>query len=230
MSNVDNVVDNRPHCETTDTPPQNHTTGTMEQIYQKVKTMRLSPAARVEVNKLLACAVRAGVAWDLPTSFLEGFTNLTEAIKAGKPVDYEKLEGMNAHCINQDVGGLHGVLERNLDCNINHPAGWKSVSMDGVYISALIHAWNGDNGWELWVEGDIPMRRKRRKTADQLKEYTYFRGKSGSGKTYLLYVGFPITSDRRNIRYAPSMLKSFTPADEWEVLEEYGTFPKLEGK
>lgn len=122
---------------------------------------------------------------------LEGFSNLTEAIKAGEP------------------------------------AWWKDDS-DRAYIEAFNQAWRGKDGWALWVEGEIPLRRK---TADQLEVGTYFLGKAWGDDPYLAYVGRPLEIDTvKTIYYAPGMLKAITPASEWVVLEEYGPFQKPEGK
>lgn len=228
MNNTHNTVDNQPHRGTTNTPHQTHTTGTMEQIYQKVTTMGLSDTARVEVNKLLACAMRAGVAWDIPAFFYEGFSNLTEAIKAGDPIDYEKLDGMNVHCVNPDAGGLHWKLVRNKLRPADIPAGWRREDANNLHVTAFVYSWTDSYGWSLWVEGDIPLIRK---TADQLELYTYFLGQVKGDSPYLAYVGSPLATDTKStIFYAPDMLKSINPSADWEVIEEYGPFQKPDTK
>lgn len=227
MNNTYNTVDNQPHRETTNIPTQNHTTGTMEQIYQKVTTMELSDTARVEVNKLLACAMRAGVAWDIPAFFYEGFSNLTEAIKAGDPIDYENLDGMNVHCVNPDVGGLHWKLVRNKLRPADIPAGWRGEGANNLHVTAFVYSWTGSYGWSLWVEGEIPLVRK---TADRLKVGTYFRGEIPGYMEREAYVGGEEFGIGKRVHRAPSMIESTVPASEWVVLEEYGTSPKPEGK
>lgn len=160
---------------------------------------------------------------------LEGHSNLTEAIQTGKPIDWDKMKGVKVKCVNPSIGTLRGELKRNTAWSENSVAGWyRRDDVDHSYAHALVSAWNDEDGWTLWIDGEIPLRLK---TADQLPDYTYFLGKSGDGKTYLLYTGCPLRSGTiRNIYYAPEMMRSFTPASEWEVLEEYGTFQKPEGK
>ena len=100
--------------------------------------------------------------------------------------------------------------------------------MDNTYVRSLIDAWRGDDGWTLWVEGEVPLARK---TADQLEVGTYFLGELGGRSIDFMYVGRPIDADKeKTIYYAPDMLKAITPASEWVVLEEYGPFQKPEDK
>lgn len=159
---------------------------------------------------------------------LEGFSNLTEAIKAGEPIDWEKLDGLKVQCVNPELGALRGKLERvSLYYPFSAAAWWKDDS-DRAYIEAFNQAWRGKDGWALWVEGEIPLRRK---TADQLEVGTYFLGKAWGDDPYLAYVGRPLEIDTvKTIYYAPGMLKAITPTSEWVVLEEYGPFQKPEGK
>lgn len=159
---------------------------------------------------------------------LAGYSNLTAAISAGEPIDWERLDGKRVQCVKPEVGTLRGKMDRDVRYYTDEPGGWWSSGMDSSYTTAFRSAWNDKYGWALWLEGEVPMRRK---TADQLPDYTYFLGKSGDGETYLLYTGCPIRSGTiRNIYYAPEMKRSFTPASEWVVLEEYGPFQKPEGK
>lgn len=158
---------------------------------------------------------------------LAGFSNLTEAIKAGDPIDYEKLDGLKVQCVNPDVGTIRGTLKRDPDCLPDICGAWWGMSMDDAYINALVDAWHGQSGWTLWVEGEIPLRRK---TADQLPVGTYFRGEVPGYSTRLAYVGGDDSDTEKRVHYAPSMEKFRIPASEWEVLEEYGTFQKPEGK
>lgn len=163
---------------------------------------------------------------------LAGYSNLTAAIKAGDPIDWEKLDGLVAKCVHSTLGDLLYPLE--VDGN-GRKVIWKSegnfwftTSGGNVWAEALGEAWVGQNGWTLWVEGEIPLRRK---TADQLKLGTYFLGKTPEKEAKsLVYVGGWNIRDCKSIYYAPSMLKSDFPATQWEVIEEYGTFQKPEGK
>lgn len=156
---------------------------------------------------------------------LEGYANLTAAIKAGEPIDWESLDGLKVKCVNPGVGELRGVLERDVLCSAERPGAWWKEDMDYLYAMALVYAWWGSDGWSLWVEGEIPLRRK---TADQLEVGTYFRGEIREKKTAEMYVGE--TRGSKVVLYTPRMGKSEFPATEWVVLEEHGPFQKPEGK
>lgn len=159
---------------------------------------------------------------------LSGYSNLTEAIKAGEPIDYEKLDGLKVQCVKSGVGTLYGTLKRDDEVAAEHCEAWWNGLMDESYTTALWSGWNDKHGWTLYVEGEIPLRRK---TADQLKLGTYFLGQLKGESPYLAYVGRPLATDtEKTIYYAPEMLKSITPASEWVVLEEYGPFQKPEDK
>lgn len=168
-----------------------------------------------DVRSLIERAFEAGKA-ERPDP-LTGYSNLTEAIEAGEPIDWEKLDGLKVQCVNPDVGTNRGKLGRNETYTSERSAGWFYKSMDKTYVRSLIDAWHGAKGWTLWVEGEIPLIRK---TADQLEVGTYFRGESGQK----LYVGEEIDSSKI-VRHVPKMEESLFDPSEWVVLEEYGPFP-----
>ena len=158
---------------------------------------------------------------------LEGFSNLTEAIKAGDPIDYEKLDGLNVHCVNPDVGGLHWKLVRNKLRPADIPAGWRREDANNLNVTAFVYSWTGSYGWSLWIEGEIPLRRK---TADQLEPGYFFTGVlSGTTSENLMCVAGDHGIGKR-VRYAFDFMPSHHPASKWEVIEEHGTFQKPEGK
>ena len=201
---------------------------TIDQIYQKVVEMELPPGARAEVNELIATALRAGATWALPTDPLAGYSNLTAAISAGEPIDWEKLDGLKVKCVNPEVRGeIHGTLKQDGSLEPYLPGAWWDRFSNAAYINALYDGWYGNDGWTLWAEGAIPTRRK---TADQLKVGVYFWGQVKGDSPCLVYVGSLPGSDKKTVYYAPEMFKSSTPASKWVVLEEYGTFQKPEGK
>ena len=148
---------------------------------------------------------------------LDGYSNLTDAISTGEPIDYEKLDGFKVQLVHPEMGTLHGTLKRDKRCAPDSFYGWWDGETDCVYARALCPAWDGQNGWSLWVEGEIPLHRK---TADQLEVGTYFRGESGQK----LYVGEEIDSSKI-VRHVPKMEESLFDPSEWVVLEEYGPFP-----
>lgn len=161
---------------------------------------------------------------------LEGFSNLTEAIKAGEPIDWEKLDGLKVQCVNPDVGTIRGTLERDPEFKANKLSGWWNGRMDHVYTIALSQAWLGRDGWTLWVDGEIPLRRK---TADELPLGMCFLGThpevvGGVELRGVVVIG-PSEVDK-SVIYSNAL--SRRAAAEVEVVEEYGigTFLKSEGK
>lgn len=192
--------------------------------------MNLPPLESHKVQHIIQHAFMAGKAEQ--SDPLTGYSNLTAAISAGEPIDYEKLDGLVAKCVHPTLGNLLYPLE--VDGNgrkviwKNEGNFWFTTNGGSVWAEALSAAWHGQKGWTLWVEGEIPLRRK---TADQLGVGTYFLGQSKGDSPYLAYVGRPLINvSEKTIYYAPEMLKAITPATEWEVLEEYGPFQKPEGK
>ena len=198
----------------------------IEQILQELVAVDLPPLESDKVQHLIQHAFMAGKA-EQPDP-LAGYSNLTEAISAGEPIDWEKLDGMKVKCVNPDVGESRGVLKRDYECFVNHVDGWWVGGMDSSYVEAFCSAWDDRHGWTLYVEGEIPLRRK---TAHQLKVGTYFLGERWSDAPRLMYVGRPSESDPANTIYeAPGMFETLTPPSEWRVLEEYGPFQKPDVK
>lgn len=182
------------------------------------------------VKKLVERAFRAGLARNLPADPLTGFSNLTAAIKAGAPVDWERLDGLKVQCVNPDVGSLQGTLERYNLRPANISSAWWSGDSNGAYITALDDGWKGEDGWTLWVEGDIPMRRK---TADQLAPGTGFLGQWRSSDEPELMVLVQFLGERTYRRVKPMVSPAgyFRP-EHVEVIEEYGigTFQNTEAE
>ena len=51
----------------------------------------------------------------------------------------------------------------------------------GMSVACITtNAWHGKDGWALWIEGEVPMRRK---TDDQKKVGTYFLGEETRGES-----------------------------------------------
>lgn len=86
---------------------------------------------------------------------LQGYTNLTAAIEEGT-LDWEQLDGRKVQCVNAAVGTLHGVLERDPSYPACITDGWWNDRMNIIYTYALRDAWDGNDGWVLWVEGAAP--------------------------------------------------------------------------
>lgn len=151
---------------------------------------------------------------------LEGFSNLTVAIKDNEPIDWERLDGLKVQCVKPGVGTLHWKLVRNKLRPADIPAGWWREGADSLYRSAFVYSWTSSYGWSLWVEGDIPLVRK---TADQLEVGTYFLGETREKKIAEVYIGEIF--DSKVVLYPPRMGTSALSASEWVVLEEHGPFP-----
>lgn len=198
----------------------------IEPILQELVDVNLPPIEAQQVQHIIKRAFMAGKAEQADP--LAGYSSLTEAIKAGGRIDYEKLDGMKMQCVHSEMGTLHRTLKRDTLCPPGVPAAWLDGDKGRAYSYALVDAWRGENGWSLWVEGDIPMRRK---TANQLKVGTYFRGRVNNHVVEeTVYVGRAANVDGKIICFSPSMVASQYGAEDWEVLEEYGPFQKPEGE
>ncbi|WP_237236042.1 hypothetical protein [Rothia nasimurium] len=124
---------------------------------------------------------------------LTGWSNLTEAIKAGERIDWGALDGLEAKCVHSEMGALTIRLDRqeDLDGHLLHPAdepnAWheEGSELEGVIESS----WVGNDDWALYIKGELPLRKL---TADQLEPGTCFKGKCmGEVRDCLLYQGRP---------------------------------------
>ena len=166
-----------------------------------------------------------------------GWSNLTEAIKAGENIDWERLNGLEAKCVHPELGTLaiRLQLEEDLDGNLPHPVdspqAWHE---EGSELEAVIEsAWLSNDGWSLWVKGDLPLRKR---TADGLVPGTCFRARYTKGDyvhTYSRAQAAQIDGKVRVLCFNESMMHviaRYNPA-EVGVIEIYGvgTFEKPEG-
>lgn len=159
---------------------------------------------------------------------LAGYSNLTAAISAGEPIDYEKLDGLNVKCVNPDVGKLRGVLVRNRRLKPDTSDAWWGESETASYINALYDGWKGNDGWSLWVEGEVPLRRK---TAEQLPLGMCFEGEYHNSRIELAQVIANRYGKRLVTDHEEKNIGGYAE-EEVEVVKEYGigTFQKPEGK
>ena len=161
---------------------------------------------------------------------LEGYSNLTVAIKDNEPIDWEKLNGLKVQCVKPNIGELQGELKRFSHYYPFTSSAWWDDDADIIYASAFKKAWDGDDGWTLWIEGEIPLRRK---TADQLPLGMCFLGTHpevvGGVELRGVVVTGPSEVDK-SVIYSNAL--SRRAATEVEVVEEYGigTFQKPEDK
>lgn len=159
---------------------------------------------------------------------LAGYSNLTAAISAGEPIDWERLDGKRVQCVNPEVRGeMHGTLKQNGSLEPYLPGAWWDGFSNAAYINALYDGWYGNDGWTLYVEGEIPLHRK---TADQLEVGHFFTGvlSGTTSESLMCVVGEP--GNGKHVRYATDFMPSHHPASKWEVIEEHGPFQKPEGK
>lgn len=200
----------------------------LDKIHQKLATLNLATFESKEVNRLIGRAYRAGLTCNIEQADpLAGYSNLTEAISAGEPIDWEELDGKKVQCVKPGVGTLRGTLERDALIAAELPGAWWSGTMD-AYDIALRSGCCGENGWTLWVEGEIPLRRK---TADQLPLGMCFEGEYHNSRIELAQVIANGYGNRLVTDLAEKNIGGYRE-EEVEVIEEYGigTFQKPEGK
>ena len=98
--------------------------------------------------------------------------NLTEQIQAGANIDWEQLDGVPAKCVHESGAVYQHKLVRNKEHYLAPvtmledycPVGWGG---------AFVNAWHGDDGWTLFIDRPVPLKRK---TADQLELGVEFIG------------------------------------------------------
>lgn len=152
---------------------------------------------------------------------LAGWSNLTEAIKAGERIDWEKLDGLEAKCVHPQLGTLTHKLVRDQPEPPKSWVGW------GDTDSAISHwdtvfecAWQGSSGWALYIKGDLPLRKL---TADQLEPGTCFSGSHPEvceGEAVLCVVIGQVNGLPRRVLYPGPTISRL--ASEVEVVEVYG--------
>lgn len=84
------------------------------------------------------------------------WSNLTEAIQAGEPIDYESLDGMRIKCVNPNDGEYKHILKRDRLYPAHSKYGWKLAS-PGPPWGCWADGWYGLSGWVLYIQGDIPL-------------------------------------------------------------------------
>ncbi|WP_346843762.1 hypothetical protein [uncultured Rothia sp.] len=98
--------------------------------------------------------------------------NLTEAIASGEPIDFEKLDGRRVRFTSESFDCVETTLTREEAFFAHSVNGWDCPA------SLLFRmAWNGADGWTLWVDGEIPMKKQ---TADTLPFGTSFKDSHGN--------------------------------------------------
>lgn len=159
---------------------------------------------------------------------LVGWSNLTEAIKAGERIDWERLDGLEAQCVHPELGTLtiRLKLEEDLDGNLPHPVdtpqAWHEESSE--LEDVIESAWLSNGGWSLWVKGGLPLRKR---TADELEPGTGFRARYTKGAGTYTYAWAQVVQVLGEIKVVcfnetfTSIINRYAPANV-EVLEVYG--------
>lgn len=160
---------------------------------------------------------------------LAGWSNLTEAIKAGERIDWEKLDGLEAKCVHPELGALTYKLEHDEIGFRDNPGGWYTDTSTGAWKQAFYDSWMGFQGWTLYIKGDIPLCKL---TADQLEPGTCFSGSHPEvceGESVLCVVIGQANGVPGRVLYPGPTISRL--ASEVEVVEVYrvGTFEKPEG-
>lgn len=117
---------------------------------------------------------------------LDGYSNLTEAISNGVDIDWPNLDGRMTKCVHREIGTLTGKLEReNFETLLSVGESWFTNKTDLAWGSSIMEAWLGNYGWSLWLEGEIPLKRK---TAETLLPGTIFKGQENGiePRTYVV--------------------------------------------
>lgn len=184
-------------------------------------------AQRVLVEHGYRCGHEVGFGY-FNTLVTKGYSNLTLAFDDTSRVDFERLNGRAAMCINQEVGILRGHLHRDEAYPPDDYYGWYSDDAQSAWVECLKDAWSGENGWALYVEGDIPIKPK---TAKELESGMCFHGKvrnGGSGdstdlpRAQVVAVGSP--EERSVIAYSSDFLtiSRYDVPELIDVVTEFG--------
>lgn len=85
------------------------------------------------------------------------WSNLTAAIEEKAPIDWEAF-GASAHRVKMvsEYGKIKTEITRDHPTPANTLWGWETAD-NNLSFSIFHHAWEGRNGWELWVEDEIPL-------------------------------------------------------------------------
>ena len=141
--------------------------------------------------------------------------------KPSDDLDYEALDGREAKLVHKDGAELTFTMHRDiLRLPADMPSGWAAPKHTGV---AFLAGWHGDDGWKLYIKGDLPTKRV---TADTLEPGTGFAGVAPNGSSYHSLIRI-ISAQGKPLVLSTSSIEYFK-AKEVEVSEVYGigTFQK----
>lgn len=95
-----------------------------------------------------------------------------------QPIDYEALDGCEAKCVHDDIGTLFGTLNyRGVAFPMQDARSWSDPQIQpSIWCLVMRQAWDGEEGWKLYVKGELPLRKR---TADELPFGTEFIASNG---------------------------------------------------
>lgn len=157
---------------------------------------------------------------------LTGWSNLTEAIKAGERIDWDALDGKKICFKHIDGSVVKDILIRDHSWDASDAAAWV-LKHHQIALGILFRSCFGEgrDGWSLWVKGDLPLRKR---TADQLEPGTCFRArykKNGETHDYAwAQLLKPSGQKPRVIFFSLALTTLFGSAlpEDVEVVEVYG--------
>lgn len=136
-----------------------------------------------DVEKAYDLGLAHGKEQSAPVDPLAGFSNLTQAIQDGARIDWERLDGRVAKCIHPELGTLTHKMVRNHMWQSQYFSAWAAGAR--VWGHAFRDSWDGNYGWQLLIEGDIPVKLR---TADELKPGSVFIGNSPKSTASQMFV------------------------------------------
>lgn len=150
------------------------------------------------------------------TDQLAGFSNLTQAIQDGTRIDWERLDGLKAKCVHPELDTLTYKMERDKSRDLeSHEGWWCPYSFQRAWVEAFTCGWRGDKGWSLWIECEIPVKKR---TAEELEPGICFHGElQGVEGSFFIFI------NNFGTKRAYSLIHSdiFEP-EKVEVVEVYG--------
>lgn len=165
---------------------------------------------------------------------LTGWSNLTEAIKAGERIDWDALDGKKICFKHIDGSVVKDILIRDHSWDASDAAAWV-LKHHQIALGILFRSCFGEgrDGWSLWVKGELPLSKR---TADQLEPGTCFAARHNKGEYTQSYsYAQLVKADGQKpmvvcySRYLTDIFATIDPK-EVEVIDIYGegTFEKPE--
>ena len=184
-------------------------------------TWILEALEKGSINKATAIGQAVALGKKIAQAGTGDWRNLTAAIAAGEPIDWEKLDGRKVR-MSCEMTSIEATLSRDDEFLPSGTIAWSlSNDNDANHLWGFFNdAWNGRYGWTLWLDGEIPMRKQ---TADELPFGTVFKSTNGweclvigNGKVQFL--------DQKHLPY------NVGTGAEYEVSEVLGMYGQKESE